>query len=169
MKVWYLDSSAIVKFAVREAESAAIAAWRAKLGSDDVLMTCELAISEVLRAVQRVDGDVAVALAHVDALDQLVVDRNLLLAAGRLTTPGGVRTLDAIHLSAALAVGGELSAVVTYDDRMADSAQDLGIETLAPGRLGLTTSSCSTVVGDLRPRRMVSTPASSGIPSWHLL
>lgn len=135
MSVWYLDSSAIVKFAVREAESAAIAAWRAELDSDDVLMTCELAISEVLRAVRRVDGDVEVALAHVDALDQLAVDRNLLLGAGQLE-PGGVRTLDAIHLSAALAAGEELSAVVTYDDRMADAARQLGLETLAPGRPG---------------------------------
>lgn len=39
MRAWYLDSSAIVKFAVIEAESAAIAAWRVGLGDDDVLMT----------------------------------------------------------------------------------------------------------------------------------
>ncbi|MEA2716270.1 MAG: hypothetical protein QOI99_587, partial [Actinomycetota bacterium] len=88
MSVWYLDSSAIVKFAVRERESDAIAAWRAGLDGEDVLMTCELAVAEVLRAVRRVDGDVEVALAHLDSLDQLVVDRDLLLAAGRLGPEG---------------------------------------------------------------------------------
>ncbi len=133
MSVWYLDSSAIVKFAVQEGDSAAIAVWREDLGSDDVLMTCELAVAEVLRAVRRVDGEVEVALAHLDALEQLVMDRDLLLAAGQLG-PLGIRTLDAIHLAAALAAGDDLSGVVTYDDRMADTARDLGLETLAPGR-----------------------------------
>jgi predicted nucleic acid-binding protein len=131
LSVWYLDSSAIVKFAVREPESDAIAAWRAGLDGEDVLMTCELAVAEVLRAVRRVDGDVEVALAHLDSLDQLVVDRDLLLAAGRLG-PEGLRTLDAIHLAAAGAAGGDLGGVVTYDSRMAEAARSLGIETLAP-------------------------------------
>jgi len=133
VNVWYLDSSAIVKFAVLESESVAVAAWRAGLGADDLLMTCELAVAEVLRAVRRVDGDEELALAHLDALDQLVVDRDLLLAAGRLG-PGGLRTLDAIHLAAAQAAGADLSGLVTYDDRMADAAKNLGLPTLAPGR-----------------------------------
>lgn len=87
----------------------------------------------MLRAVRRVDGDVEVALAHLDALDQMVMDRDLLLAAGRLG-PRGIRTLDAIHLTAALAAGDDLSGVVTYDDRMANTARGLGLETVAPGR-----------------------------------
>jgi uncharacterized protein len=133
VSIWYLDSSAIVKFAVVEPESVAVANWRAGLGADDVLMTCDLAVAEVLRAVRCVDGDEAVALAHLDALDQLVIDRDLLLAAGRLES-GGLRTLDAIHLAAAQAAGVELSGVVTYDDRMAGATNDLGLETLSPGR-----------------------------------
>lgn len=133
MSVWYLDSSAIVKFAVAERESAALAAWRGDRGSEDVLMTCELAVAEVLRAVNRVDGDMEVALAHLDALEQLVVDRDLLLVAGRLQ-PIGIRTLDAIHLAAAATAGEDLVGVVTYDDRMADAARDLGLAPLAPGR-----------------------------------
>jgi len=133
MSVWYLDSSAIVKFAVSEGESAALTAWRGGLGSDDVLMTCELAVAEVLRAVRCVGGDVEVALAHLDALDQLVMDRDLLLAAGRLP-PEAVRTLDAIHLAAATVAGDALGGVVTYDDRMAGAARGLGLRTLAPGR-----------------------------------
>lgn len=133
MSVWYLDSSAIVKFAVAEPESAAIAAWRASLDRDDVFFTCELAVTEVLRAVRRVDGDADVALTHLDALDQLVIDRDLLLTAGRLG-PSGLRSLDAIHLAAATAAGDDLTGVVTYDDRMADAARELGLGTLAPGR-----------------------------------
>lgn len=132
MNVWYLDSSAIVKFAVAERESASIAAWRADLDGEDVLVTCELAVAEVLRAVQRVDGEIDVALAHLDALEQVVVDRELLLSAGRLE-PSGMRTLDAIHLAAAVAAGDDVSGVVTYDSRMADAARRLGLATIAPG------------------------------------
>ncbi len=133
MRVWYLDSSAIVKFAAVEEESAALEAWRDDLGSEDILMTCELAVAEVLRAVGRVDGDLDVALTHLDSLEQLVLDRDLLLAAGRLE-PAGLRTLDAIHLAAATAAGEDLLGVVTYDDRMSDAALSLGLVPLAPGR-----------------------------------
>ncbi len=131
MTAWYLDSSAIVKFAVVERESAAVTAWRVALGADDVLMTCELAVAEVLRAICRVDGDEEVALAHLDALDQLVMDRDLLLAAGRLGS-GGLRTLDSIHLAAAQAAGDDLDGIVPYDERMADAARSLGFAVIAP-------------------------------------
>lgn len=50
MRAWYLDSSAIVKFAVIETESAASAAWRAGLSDDHVVLTWDLAVAEVLRA-----------------------------------------------------------------------------------------------------------------------
>ncbi len=133
MTAWYLDSSAIVKFAVAEPESEALQAWREQLATDDVLMTCELAVAEVLRAVRRVDGDVTVALAHLDALEQLTMDRDLMLAAGGVP-PAGIRTLDAIHLAAARAVGDDLAGLVTYDDRMTTAAQAVGLTTLAPGR-----------------------------------
>lgn len=132
MSVWYLDSSAIVKFAVAERESAPLARWRGGLDDGDVLMTCELAVTEVLRAVGRVGGSTQVALAHLDALEQLAVDRDLLLVAGAIA-PGSVRTLDAIHLAAAMAAGDELGGVVTYDDRMASAAVDLGLTPFAPG------------------------------------
>jgi predicted nucleic acid-binding protein len=132
LTVWYLDSSAIVKFAVAERESAALARWRRGVDDGDALMTCALAVAEVLRAVRRVGGDTGVALAHLDSLDQLVVDRDLLLVAGALA-PNSMRTLDAIHLAAALAAGDDLGGVVTYDDRMASAALDLGLSVLAPG------------------------------------
>jgi len=122
----------MVKFAVAEPESEALQAWREQLATDDVLMTCELAVAEVLRAVRRVDGDVTVALAHLDALEQLTMDRDLMLAGG--VPPAGIRTLDAIHLAAAQAAGDDLAGLVTYDDRMTTAAQAVGLTTLAPGR-----------------------------------
>jgi uncharacterized protein len=44
-----------------------------------------------------------------------------------------MRTLDAIHLAAALEIVLELEAFVTYDQRLADAAAAAGIPTVAPG------------------------------------
>ncbi len=132
MRAWYLDASAIVKLAAEERETRALAAWRAGLPPDDVLFTCEIALTEVLLAIGRVDGDLDVALAHLDSLEHLVVDRDLLLTAARLG-PLAMRTLDAIHLAAAAAADDDLAGLVTYDDRMTDAARDLGLAALAPG------------------------------------
>jgi uncharacterized protein len=47
--------------------------------------------------------------------------------------PVELRTLDAIHLAAALALGDDLAAVLTYDHRMAHAARARGIQVIAPG------------------------------------
>ena len=46
--------------------------------------------------------------------------------------PRILRTLDAIHVASALAVGDDLVAVVTYDERMAAATQLLGLPVVAP-------------------------------------
>ncbi len=43
-----------------------------------------------------------------------------------------LRSLVAIHLATALSLGGDLTAVLTYDDRMADAARSHGLMVLAP-------------------------------------
>ena len=46
--------------------------------------------------------------------------------------PGILRSLDAIHLTAAQVFGDELTAVVTYDRRMREAATLLGLPVAAP-------------------------------------
>ncbi|MHB1486395.1 MAG: hypothetical protein ACYCS7_07140 [Acidimicrobiales bacterium] len=41
-------------------------------------------------------------------------------------------SLDAVHLSAALLIGSDLRAIITYDHRMAQAAGDLGLVVEAP-------------------------------------
>jgi uncharacterized protein len=43
-----------------------------------------------------------------------------------------LRTLDAIHLAAALSTRPSLSAFVTYDKRLATAAQEAGLPVLSP-------------------------------------
>lgn len=125
----YLDSSALVKLVVKEAESAAL---RTYLRAEPVRVSCALARVEVPRAV-RPHGAKALTRARrlLRRLDLLQLDHELLDAAAALD--GGVlRSLDAIHLAAALTLGDAVTAVVTYDDRMSTAAGTLGLTVTAP-------------------------------------
>jgi predicted nucleic acid-binding protein len=59
------------------------------------------------------------------------IDDELLDAAAALD-PRVLRSLDAIHLAAAQLFGDELTAVVTYDRRMATAAGLLDLRVVAP-------------------------------------
>ena len=50
-----------------------------------------------------------------------------------LLEPVTMRSLDALHLAAALALGDDLGAVITYDARLAEAARSAGIRMIAPG------------------------------------
>ena len=61
----------------------------------------------------------------------MTVDDRILDAAGMLE-PAILRTLDAVHLATALALGDDLLEILTYDGRMAEGARLLGLPVLAP-------------------------------------
>jgi predicted nucleic acid-binding protein len=119
----YLDSSAIVKLAVREPESLAL---RRYLRRRQPLVSSALARTEVLRALLPA-GEEAVARGRsvLQRLDLVRVNDRILNAAGMLPLPE-LRSLDAIHLATAHQLGEELRAVVTYDNRMVTAAKELG-------------------------------------------
>jgi len=125
----YLDSSAIVKLAVREPESLAL---RRYLRRRQPLVSSALARTEVVRALLPA-GDEAVARgrAVLQRIDLVRVNDRILNAAGVLR-PLELRSLDAIHLATAQELGEELGALVTYDDRMATAARQLGHRIVQP-------------------------------------
>jgi predicted nucleic acid-binding protein len=125
----YLDSSAIVKLVVRERESSAL---RRYLRTGQERVSCALARTEVLRAVRHL-GPPAMSRARriLRRLDLIRLDDSLLDAAGMLD-PRILRSLDAVHLAAALLIVPELDAVVTYDRRQAEAASLLGLPVEAP-------------------------------------
>lgn len=47
--------------------------------------------------------------------------------------PGGVRTLDAVHIASAQVIGDALEVLITYDKHMRDVARSLGLPAEAPG------------------------------------
>lgn len=125
----YLDSSAIVKLAVREPESTAL---RRYLRRRRPLVSSALARTEVLRALLPA-GDEAVARGRsvLQRLDLVRVNDRVLNAAGVLHPPE-FRSLDAIHLATAQQLGRERTALVTYDDRMVTAAKQLGYRIVQP-------------------------------------
>ena len=127
--VTYVDSSAIVKLAVAEPESAAL---RRALSRRQTLVTSALARTEVARALLAL-GPEAVRRGDevLRRLQLLRVNDRVLSDAGRLE-PAELRSLDAIHLATAQQFGTSLKRVVTYDARMADAARALGWSVSAP-------------------------------------
>ena len=125
----YLDSSAIVKLAVREPESLAL---RRYLRRRRPLVSSALARAEVLRALLPAGEDaMARGRAVLQRVDLVRVNDRILNAAGVLHPPH-LRSLDAIHLATAQELGGDLSALVTYDDRMVTAAKHLGFRIVQP-------------------------------------
>jgi uncharacterized protein len=129
MSATYLDSSAIVKLAVREAESAALQRY---LRRRRPLVTSALARTEVLRALLP-GGNEAVAAGQkvLTRLDLVRINNRVLDDAAALL-PVHTRSLDAIHLATAAQLGQDVRTVVTYDDRMAEAARSIGYRVAAP-------------------------------------
>ncbi len=125
----YVDSSAIVKLAVDEPESAAL---RRYLRRRRPLVVSALARTEVSRALLPL-GQAAVQRGHdvLSRIELLRINDRILISAGSLV-PAELRSLDAIHLATAQQLGADLARVVTYDDRMASAAEAMGWSVAAP-------------------------------------
>jgi predicted nucleic acid-binding protein len=134
--LFYVDASALVKLLREEPESSALRAFIA----DADLLCSELVLAEVPRAIRRAAANdprlplevlLERAAALFDALALLPLDRDLLAAAGSLGEPA-LRTLDAIHVIAAIDLM-PIDALVTYDERQGAAARLAGLRTTSPG------------------------------------
>lgn len=138
--VLYVDTSAMLKLLVREPESAAI--------ERELLRWSELATSiitevELPRAVARareeradavIDG--SVVLQGVLASAAIIPLSENVVTASRSVKPVHVGALDAIHIASAISLGKQLAGVATYDKRMQDALQPLGVSIIAPEAAG---------------------------------
>jgi uncharacterized protein len=129
MAATYLDSSAIIKLAIREPESLALQRY---LRRRRPLVASALARTEVLRALLPA-GENAVASGRkvLTRLDLVKINNRVLDDAASLL-PAQVRSLDAIHLATAGLLGDDLGALITYDPRMAEAAKLSGYHVIAP-------------------------------------
>jgi predicted nucleic acid-binding protein len=127
----YLDSSAFVKLVVPELESRALRSFLTRQRTRHV--SSSILRAEALRAVRHGGPEVlATARIALRRVDLVAVTDGILDDAGALESRV-LRTLDAIHLATALALGDDLDVVVTYDTRMAEGARLLGLSAASPG------------------------------------
>jgi predicted nucleic acid-binding protein len=129
--VIYLDSSALVKLAVTEPESAALNAYLAERPGQ-ALVSSALHRAEVLRAVWRSEpGALPRAQRIIRRVSLVTLSHELLDNAGTVA-PGSLPTTAAIHLAAALTIKRDLAAFVCYDDQLAAAAAAAGLPVAAP-------------------------------------
>lgn len=128
MSRWYLDASAALKLIVDEPESAALA--RAIDDEQPDLVACQLLETELRRAAHRSPALTQQMVSGVlDGISLYGVPASLFAEAGLL--PGArLRSLDALHLAAAVRLG--VDRVVAYDTRLVEAARDLGLRVFTP-------------------------------------
>ena len=131
----YLDACALVKFIKPEKESEALRTWRIALPEGTELISSELALLEITRALLRGGVDhtrvpfyvgQAVRGVYIIDLSSTVLDR------ARSYQVAKLGSLDAIHLASADPFRTELTEFVTYDGELTTAASDLGFPISAP-------------------------------------
>ena len=126
----YVETSAAAKLLKREAESGAVREYLAQLIDDDhLVVTGRVLETELRRLAVRQGIDQSKATEVLRLLDVLEHDRTQFRQAG---TVGGdqVRSLDALHLAAALRVGADADAMITFDERLERACELIGLPVL---------------------------------------
>lgn len=127
---YYLDTSAFVKLVVEEPDSEALRTWIER--NDSELFSSDLLRTEGLRAARRHSVEaLAETRQRLDAITIVAVSTDVCERAAELD-PLILRSLDALHLAAALTVSDELEGIVTYDDRLVAAASLHGVAVVAP-------------------------------------
>lgn len=129
-RVAYLDTSAFVKLVVVEGESASL---RRYLEGWPERVSATLVRTEAVRALRRAGygNRIGAARRLMSGMRLVRLDETTLDWAADLDPPE-LRSLDAIHLAAALAVGPDLGVMLTYDERLADAARLRGLVVQSP-------------------------------------
>lgn len=126
----YLDASALVSLVTGRPYSTELREFLAQ--SPEMPMgTSTIGFIETVRTIDQVGSYPTAMQDLVAAFTEILVTDEIRDWAARL--PGGVRTLDAIHIASAQAIGDELAFLVSYDKRMLDIAHSVGIPIAAPG------------------------------------
>ena len=127
--VLYVDSSALMKRYVAEHDSDAA---EALMAADPVLATSRITEVEVRRNLARIlDDDGAQAakrqlLEDLDAFALVAVDAATCNDAARIAESTLCRSLDAVHIAAALRAG-PTTRFLTFDVRQANAARSAGL------------------------------------------
>lgn len=122
----YLDASALVKRYVAEEGSEALIK---AMGTADGWAICRVGYVETARAIGLAAGKPAVRRLGADWPSFQVVEVDAALAehAAELTFTEELRSMDALHLAAALLIASDDLTLATWDVRLHHAAQNQGL------------------------------------------
>lgn len=126
----YLDASALVTLVTGRPNARELREFLAQ--SPEMPMgTSTIGFIETVRTLDRVGSYPTAMRDLLASFTEILVTDEIRDAAAVL--PGNVRTLDAVHIASAQAIGETLAFLVSYDRRMLDIAHSVGIPIAAPG------------------------------------
>jgi len=130
----YVDSSALIKRAIEEAESDALdEALEQHVNVADILVASSLAWVEVTRAIRARAGTETDVSGVIETALSGIAERAItadVVSLARRIDPESLRTLDAIHLATAVLLDADL--IITYDDRLDAAARYNGLAVAKP-------------------------------------
>jgi predicted nucleic acid-binding protein len=129
--VIYLESSALVKLALTEPESAALARWLAER-AEQPLVSSALHRAEVARAVWQAEpGALPRSYRVMKRIARVALTADVLDDSATLQ-PQDLVAAQAIHLASALALKRDLIAFVSYDQDLIAAARNAGLPVASP-------------------------------------
>jgi uncharacterized protein len=125
----YLDASALVKRYIEEEGSEAV---RAAMATEIAWWTCRIGFVETVRAVGLAAGAGVVRAVKREwgSFGVVEVDATLADQAAMFALSAELRSLDALHLAAALRLANEDLTLATWDTRLHAAARNQGLRTL---------------------------------------
>jgi predicted nucleic acid-binding protein len=127
----YLDTSALVKLVIEEAESAALEHWLVL--QEQPITTSVLGRVELVRACRRANPDsVPAAQLLLGDLPLVPLTSWIVETAENIGSPD-LRSLDALHLASAFELDTALTGFVSYDKRLRDAAAHASLPVMTPG------------------------------------
>jgi predicted nucleic acid-binding protein len=127
----YLDTSALVKLVIEEAESETLEHWLVL--QEQPFTTSVIGRVELIRACRRIEPD-SVATANLLLADLPFVPLTswVVETAENIGSPT-LRSLDALHLASAFELGDTLTGFIAYDKRLRDAAVLSNLPVMTPG------------------------------------
>jgi len=124
----YIDASAFVKLIVEEKETQALLK-----SLPPSLISGEILTVEVMRTTVHSDAEtIAFARKLLAGINFMPISSEVISIASLFGAHIKSKTLDAIHLAAALSIGSTIDGIITYDKTMIANAKLLGIPVLSP-------------------------------------
>lgn len=126
----YLDTSAFVKLVIMEPRTNELLAWIKT--EQPTFVSSDLLAVEAIRTARRHSPEALTTVRErLAAVTRIRLSPDICDRAAHMD-PGVMRSLDALHLATARALGSQMKSVVTYDARMIESCALVGVDVTSP-------------------------------------